>query len=427
MENVALTVVAVCVATLLAGIVSRRIQGTIITLPMLFVAFGLALSPVGLDLVNLDRHSELVRVVAELTLVLVLASDASRIRVRTLLEFHSIPTRLLSIGLPLMMIVGTVGAAYLFDGLHFWGAAVLAVVLAPTDAGLGQAVVTNTNVPVRIRQALNIESGLNDGLAMPFLLLAMGLLAGSERVMGISDWVWYALISIVVGAAAGLAVGFLGGRIVAWGARSHWMTVGSQKLSGIVLAILAYSLAELLGGNGFVAAFCMGITAGNVRPEELTELVREFTDIEVEILMVLTFMIVFGATLLPAAIGSFDLTMLLYAGLSLAVIRPLVVAISLIGTKLHALTIGFLGWFGPRGIASILYIFIVMEEELAGIDTIYGTAMLAILISVYAHGITAAPAARWYGSRIAAKVDADVHERKEVPEMPLRYMAHRPR
>ena len=426
MENVALAVAAVCICALFAGSVSRRIQGTIITLPMIYVALGLLLSPVGLGLVNLDLHSELIRVVAELTLVLVLATDASRIRIRSLARHHTIPVRLLGIGLPLMMVVGALVAVWMFDGLLFWEAAILAIILAPTDAGLGQAVVTNRVVPVRIRQALNIESGLNDGLAMPFLLLAVGLLASTEHVYGISDWVWFAVVGILVGAAVGVAVGFLGGHLVARGARSRWMSVGAEKLSGVMLAVLSYSLAEYLGGNGFIAAFCMGVAASNVGPGKLTELAREFTEVEVEILMMLTFMIVFGATMLPIAIPMFDAKMLLYTLLSLAVIRPLTVAISLIGKKLQPLTVGFLGWFGPRGIASILYVFIVLEADLAGMNVIYGAAMLAVLISVYAHGITAAPGAKWYGSRIEAKVHAETHEREEVPEMPLRYANHLP-
>ena len=314
------------------------------------------------------------------------------------MRHHTIPARLLGIGLPLMMIVGTAAAVLLFDGLLFWEAAVLAIMLAPTDAGIGQAVVTNANVPVRIRQALNIESGLNDGLAMPFLLLAVSFVAETEQANGLTGWVSSAVVSLVVGALVGIAVGFLGGHLIAWGARSRWMSGGMQKISGVVLALLAYALADGFGGNGFIAAFCMGAAAANAAPPRLTEAVRAFEEIEVEILMILTFMVVYGATMLPLALDSVNGIALIYALLSLAVIRPLTVALSLVGRKLQPLTVGFLGWFGPRGIASILYVFIVMESDLDGMDIIYDTVMLTVLISIFAHGMTAAPGAKWYAS-----------------------------
>ena len=264
------------------------------------------------------------------------------------MRHHTIPARLLGIGLPLMMIIGTAAAVFLFDGLQFWEAAVLAIMLAPTDAGLGQAVVTDPNVPVRIRQALNIESGLNDGLAMPFLLLAVSFVEETERALGLTGWVSQAVGSLIVGALVGITVGFLGGHLIAWGARSRWMSGGMQKISGIVLALLAYALADGFGGNGFIAAFCMGAAAANAAPPRLTETVRAFEEIEVEILMILTFMVVYGATMLPLALDSVTGTALIYAVLSLAIIRPLTVVLSLIGKRLQPLTVGFLGWFGPR-------------------------------------------------------------------------------
>ncbi len=321
--------------------------------------------------------------------------------------------------------MGTVVAALLFRGLIFWEALILAVILAPTDAGLGQAVVTNPVIPMRIRMALNIESGLNDGLAMPFLLLAVGILATAEQAQGFGEWIWVAILGIVIGSLVGIVVGFIGGHLIAWGEKSKWMAPSAQKISGVVLALLSYALAELLGGNGFIAAFCMGAASANATPPRLTETIREFSEIEVDILMGMTFMVVFGAAMLPVVLSLFTWQMLIYALLSLAIIRPLTVALSLRGMKLHPVTVGFIGWFGPRGIASILYVFIVLENNLEGMSVIYGAALLTVLISVFAHGITAAPGAKWYGSRIESRVDADSNEMQEVPELPLRVPSYR--
>jgi NhaP-type Na+/H+ or K+/H+ antiporter len=412
--------VAVLVCILVAAAISQRIQGTIITLPMVYTALGLILSGRVLGIIELDLESELIRIIAELTLILVLATDASRIDVRMLIRDHSLPQRLLAIGLPLMMIIGTLVAAMLFTELTFWEAAALAIILTPTDASLGQAVVTNPKVPVRIRQALNVESGLNDGIAMPFLLLALSLAAAEQDPFGLAYWLGLALTQIGFGILVGLVVGFLGGRFIKWGQRSGWMSKGFQKISLLALALLTYEIAGLVGGNGFIAAFVMGMTAASTTRKEDTESLYEYAEVEVQGLMMLTFMIVFGAVLLPLALDQFDGTMLLYAVLSLAVIRLLVVGVSLIHTKVRPETTVFLGWFGPRGVASILYIFTVLDEDLAGETLIYNIVMLTVLISIFAHGVTAAPGANWYARRVAGVTETEAAEMVDVPEMPVR-------
>jgi NhaP-type Na+/H+ or K+/H+ antiporter len=416
----AVALVAVLVCILLAAAISRRIQGTIITLPMLYTVLGLILSGRVLGIIELDLENELIQIIAELTLILVLATDASRIDLRSLVRDHTLPTRLLAIGLPLMMLIGTVLAAMLFADLNFWEAAVLAIILTPTDASLGQAVVTNPRVPVRIRQTLNVESGLNDGIAMPFLLMALSLAVAEQEPLGPSYWLGVALGQIVFGILAGLIIGFLGGRFIEWGQKSGWMSKEFQKISTLVLALLAYGAAELVGGNGFIAAFVMGVTMANTTRREDTEMLYDYAEVEVQGLMLLTFMVVFGAVMLPLALDQFDGTMLLYAVLSLAVLRLLAVSVSLFRTKVKPVTTGFIGWFGPRGVASILYIFTVLDENLAGETLIYNVVMLTVLISIFAHGISAAPGAAWYAKRADSVVAPKGTEMKAVSEMPIR-------
>ena len=193
-----------------------------------------------------------------------------------------------------------------------------------------------------------------------------------------------------------------------------------QKISTLVLALLAYGAAELTGGNGFIAAFVMGVTMANTTRREDTEMLYEYAEVEVQGLMMLTFMIVFGAVMLPLALDQFDGTMLLYAVLSLAVIRLAAVGLGLIRTKVKPITTGFIGWFGPRGIASILYVFTVMEEDLPGESLIYGVVMLTVLISIFAHGVTAAPGAKWYAQQVEGVAESEGTEMQEVPEMPIR-------
>ena len=198
------------------------------------------------------------------------------------------------------------------------------------------------------------------------------------------------------------------------------MSRSFQKISSLLLALLAYGIAELVGGNGFIAAFVMGMTAVNTTRKLDAELLHEYGEVEVQGLMMLTFMIVFGAVMLPLALDQFDGTMLLYAVLSLAVLRLLAVGISLINTKVKPVTTGFLGWFGPRGVASIIYVFTILEEDLVNESLIYNVVMLTVLISIFVHGVTAAPGANWYATRVKGVVESEGAEMQEVPEMPVR-------
>ncbi len=407
---------------LLAAAVSKRIRGTIITLPMVYVALGLIIGGAGLNLLGLDLESEFVRIVAELALVLVLASDAGRISVRRLVKDHILPIRLLSIGLPLTMLAGALLAVLIFDNLMIAEAFVLGILLAPTDASLSQAVITNKLVPVRIRQTLNIESGLNDGIAMPFLLMALAVI-GAEEAGGLLYWIRLGFSQIALGVVAGAVVGLAGWRFMSWGRSSGWMSTEFQKISAVVLALLAYSLAGLIGGNGFIAAFVMGVTLGNVSTDKRFDKLDEHVAVEVELAVLLTYMFVFAGVMLPDALRMVDWRVVLYAVLSLTIVRILPVMASMVGSGLQPVTVSFLGWFGPRGLASILYLFTVIDEQtLPGIETVYTVTLITVLLSIFAHGISAAPAASWYGKITANKgiIGGDAPEMQEVPVMRVR-------
>jgi NhaP-type Na+/H+ or K+/H+ antiporter len=421
MEHEGLVAILVCV--LAAAAISKRIEGTILTLPMLYTGFGLLLGARGLGLIEAELENELINLIAEVTLILVLASDASRIDLARLAKDHTLPLRLLSISLPLMMVFGTVVAAAVFAGLSFWEAAVLAVILSPTDASLGQSVVSSPRVPVRIQQTLNVESGLNDGIAMPFLLLAIAMAAATEAASaGPSYWIPLALGEIVWGAGAGVIIGYLGVKFLEIGHEREWMSEEFEKISTVVLALLAYAVAGLIGGNGFIAAFCFGATSGNVGKTERTHIMYTYVETEVQVLMLLTFTM-YGAVMLPLALDTANGTIALYAVVSLILLRTLAVAFSFVGTRVRPVTTAFVGWFGPRGVASMLYIFIVLESEgIASADLIYDVVMITVLFSIVTHGVTAAPAASWYGKRLADEsvVRADAPEKAAVSEIPLR-------
>ena len=415
------TLVLIAIAIVGYGVVSGRAQRWPVTPPMVFVAFGLLISPAGLGVVDLDLESHFIQALAELTLIIILFTDASRIDLRLLWRQHDLPQRLLLIGMPLTALLGFGAGMLLFPNLSLWSALVLAIMLTPTDAALGQSVVSSPHVPVRIRQTLNVESGLNDGIAVPGLLIALSLSGAGDHQAPLSFWLRFAALQITIGPLVGAAVGYFGGKLIAKATRSGWMNHTFQQLCALGIALLAFGLAERLTGNGFIAAFCAGLALGNAS-RSICECLYEFGEAEGQLLALLIFMI-FGAVLVPPALQRLDWRILAYAGLSLTVVRMLPVAVSLIGTGLKRDTVAFLGWFGPRGIASILFGLLVMERtQLPGGMVVFPALTITVLISVYAHGLTAYPAARAYGRRVRPDgAPPDRPELREVDEMPLRH------
>jgi NhaP-type Na+/H+ or K+/H+ antiporter len=402
---------------LLFALISGRLQGTMITAPLVFVVFGLIVGAGGLDIANLDVGHSTIHVVAELTLILVLFTDAARIDLNQVRRDHNLPLRMLAIGLPLAIAAGMLLAVLMFPSFSFWEAALLAALLAPTDAALGQSVVSAKAVPVRIRQAINVESGLNDGIALPAVLLFAALAGAEHDSAEASDWVRFGLLQVTLGPLAGVIIGYIGARLLDTASERGWANTSFQGIGILSLAILTYVAAELVGGNGFIAAFIGGMVFGNTIRHPCTFLF-EFMETEGQLLMLITFLI-FGAVLLPEAIAHFEPVYLLYALASLTVIRIVPILISLIGAGLRLPTQLFLGWFGPRGLASILFVLLILEgSEVEHRDELLSITVVTVALSVLLHGITAAPFARVYG-QMAARM-GECEENQPVPELPLR-------
>ncbi len=407
----------VALVILLFGAISRRAERSPLTPPMFFIAAGCLVSEHGLGLLDVDLSGVVVHGLAEATLVVVLFTDASRIDLSCLRRNGSLPLRLLAIGLPLTMLLGTAVGMLLLTDISWLGAALLAAILAPTDAALGQAVVSNPLVPLRIRQTLNVESGLNDGIALPGVLILAAFAGAMEGETDAGHWLRFALLAVTLGPAVGVAVGWAGGRWLERGVATGWITTPFERLSSLGLAFLAFSGAELVGGNGFIAAFVAGLTLGNVGRNVCSTL-YEFGETEGQLLTLLVFL-VFGAMMVPEAIAQVSFATVAYALLSLTLVRMLPVAIVLLGSGLRVPSLLFLGWFGPRGLASILFALVVVEEgRLVRGTELEGVVMLTVLLSAVLHGATAYPFARRYG-KYAQKHDP-VEESREFDELPVR-------
>jgi NhaP-type Na+/H+ or K+/H+ antiporter len=377
--------------------VSRRLTDTPFTPAMAFVLVGLLVGPFVLDEVTVSATSETVRTLAEATLAVVLFADASRIKLRVLRREYAVPLRLLAIGLPLTIVIGALLAAAMFGYLNAGEAVVLAVLLAPTDAALGQAVVTEPRLPSRIRQGLNVESGLNDGICVPLLLIALAAADVEAKTATSHHAVSIVGEEIGYGILGGVAAGLAAAAVVAIGHRRDLISGSWLQIIPIAGAALAYGFAAALGGSGFIAAFLAGAIFGGLVPEESEDASRLNEELGA-LLGGVTFLI-FGAVLLGPTLKHVSWQIALYAGLSLTLVRMLPVAIAMLGSTAKWPTVGFLGWFGPRGLASIVFAVITVQQaHLAGVDTILRATYLTVGLSVFAHGITATPLARRYAS-----------------------------
>jgi NhaP-type Na+/H+ or K+/H+ antiporter len=389
----------IAAALLVVAGLSGRMTDSWLTPAMAFLLIGLLIGPLVLDQINPSQTHGTVRTLAEATLAVVLFADASRINLRVLRQEYAVPLRLLAVGLPLTIILGALLAGAIFPYLNVGEAVVLAVLLAPTDAALGQAVVSEPRLPSRIRQGLNVESGLNDGICVPILLIALAAADIEAKATTSHHAVTVVAEEIGYGLVGGIVAGLAAAAVIAIGYRRNLITGAWLQIIPIAGAGLAYGVAAALSGSGFIAAFLAGAIFGGLVPKESEQASR--LNEELGGLLAGVTLLVFGAVLLGPALKHVSWQIALYAVLSLTLVRMLPVAIAMIGSGAKTRTVAFLGWFGPRGLASIVFgVIVVQEARLAGISTILVATYLTIGLSVFAHGITAAPLAkryaRWY-------------------------------
>jgi sodium/hydrogen antiporter len=396
MSQYALAVIAGAFA--LYALVSRRLAATPLTGPMLFVGLGVLIGPKGLGVLA-GENEHLATVTFEATLVLVLFTDAMAVNRGSWRSEIALPTRLLGIGLPLTIVLGWLLAAVLFGEMSVWEAAIVGTILAPTDAALGQAVVSNPRVPELVRQALNVESGLNDGIALPVLLVFVGL---AEHASDHTMFVVVFLQALVLAAGIGAAAGWLGAKSVIAMARRGWIGPHWQQIFILAVALFAYGLATPLGGSGFIAAWAGGCAMGFGLRAELPE-IRVLPEDLANLLTAGSFLL-FGALYVGPALGDLTWAIALYAVLSLTVARMGPVAAATAGTHLARPTVLYLGWFGPRGLASIVFADLIVGSAVPHVALIRTIVNVTVVASVLAHGVTARPGAEryadWYERRL---------------------------
>jgi NhaP-type Na+/H+ or K+/H+ antiporter len=384
----------------ISGALARRN----VTGPLVFATAGYILANPDWGPVSVDVEATSIHVIAEVTLALLLFTDASRVNVRELHADPTLPVRLLGVGLPLSLVAGAVIAGSLLDVP--WGLALfLGAALAPTDAALSAQVINDERIPMRLRRSLNVESGLNDGIATPIVTVALAVAASQlgHTTETVSFELGTALREVGIGAGVGLAIGAVGAVALNRATRVGWIAPGGRRLAALALATSALAVTLALDGNGFIAAFVAGAAFGAFADRHALDLERtnELPELGGELLALVVWFL-FGATLLPIAFGHLDRPVVLYALLSLTVVRMVPVALSMLGAGLDRPTTAFLAWFGPRGLASVVFALVAIEE-LSETDEAAKLAVAAVALTVAAsillHGVTAGPGGRRYVQR----------------------------
>lgn len=391
--------IAFAVFTALYSLLAKRLERALITPPMAFLGFGAAVSLSGWvpERIMGGPPDRLLHLLAEVALVVLLFLDAAKINSLVLRRWRLWPMRMLLLGMPLTLLFGAGLAAALFPDWPWIYALLIAAILTPTDLALGQPVVTNADVPERSRDALTAEAGLNDGIALPVILLLASLAAPvSDAPEG--GWPLFGLQQITLGPLAGGVLGWIGGRALLAAQARGWTSQTYEGIAALSLAALAYMTATAIGGNGFIGAFSAGLAFGAVVGDRCV-FVFEFTESEGQFLSWAAFFLL-GAALLPGALAALDLPMLLLVLGALFVTRPAAIWLSLTRSDAGAADRLFFGWFGPHGLATALFALLVVEQldpEFG--DLVMHVAMNAVWISALLHGLTASPGARWYAQR----------------------------
>ena len=394
------TLAVIAAFAFLYSLVASRLERTPINGALVFVVCGLVCGPTGLHVIDLHIDGEGIKRLAEFTLAIVLFTDSANANLGVLRRVRRLPVRLLLVGLPLTIALGFGLGLLIFDGLSVLEIALLATMLAPTDAALGKAVVSNEAVPDSVREGLNVESGLNDGICVPVLLIFLSLVGGSVGSQGTLELVIELLLEeIGIGVLAGAVLAMAGGQALKVCSRRGWVADSWVQIPAIALAMLCFASAQWLGGSGFIASFVGGLIFGGLTHRHKEAVLRgaEGTGDTLSLLTWFTF----GAAVVGTQFGQITWQILVYAVLSLTVVRVLPVFLCVVGLRQSSDTKLFLGWFGPRGLASIVFVVMVAGHKLPGNDVLIATVTWTVVLSIVAHGMTANPLARIYGGRVS--------------------------
>ncbi|MGB0416045.1 MAG: cation:proton antiporter [Coraliomargarita sp.] len=384
------TIALLSLFILIYSSVSRRLELTPVSGAVVYTVFGLLCGPACLGWLKLNVEAEALSLIAELTLAVVLFSDAASVNLKVLRQNIGLPLRLLLVGLPLTIGLGFLSGQLLLGGMGVWSVAILSTMLAPTDAALGKAVVTDESVPKRIRESLNVESGLNDGICVPILFVFLALVTSAQGSANTASLA-FGLVAkeIGIGLVCGVGITNVANHLLRIAAEVDWISETWGQWSVVALSTTCFAVAQYFGASGFIAAFCGGLLYGAMaRGNKHASLLE--SECTGDLLSLITW-VVFGACYVGQGFAFITVEVVLFALLSLTVVRMLPVFVCLSGTGLSVGEKLFAGWFGPRGLASIVFAVIVLGAELPANDTLVACVICTVTLSILGHGLSANP------------------------------------
>jgi sodium/hydrogen antiporter len=384
-EPAAVFGVMLMAGALLSGLARRSFM----SLAPIFVVAGFVLGQGWLEVLDLDPRSDFVQALAVIALVLILFRDGLEVEAEMLQKAWHLPFRKLVLAMPLTAVLVAFATHTLTD-LDWTASLLVGALLSPTDPVLSSSVVTNPRVPRVIRHSLNLESGLNDGLALP------AVLAFTAAVESRSDFVWWEFViqDVAVGALTGLVVAFVAARLMPHGASAH-----QKALYGLGVAFAAYGTAVLPPeGNGFIAVFVVAIAFGIWRPD-IRECFETRSEDVLEVVKLGVFL-VFGAIFTFDTLFEDGWAAVAIAAFTLLLARPIAVFAALTGTRQVGIAgKAFMSWFGPKGVATMTFALFVLGSTAPEADRVVGIAALTVFVSIVAHGLTDHPGAEWMAKR----------------------------
>lgn len=379
------------------AVVSERVNRSFIAPALIFLLLGMGLGPFGLGVLEAGAGTEGYTVLAQLALTMILFNQAAKLRLDRIRLHGPVTLRLLIVGIPLTVLLGALTATVLLPVLPWWEAVCVAAIVAPTEAALIEALLEDRRIPERVRHALSVESGFYDGFALAILLTALALASEHTENAGPSNvnWVWFMFSTEFASLLAGGAVGLLGGLVVAWSRRHEWMSDTWAQLATLALAFVCFELGERIEASGFVAAFTGGLAFSFItrrRTEE--DIPTQVSDATAQLLELLVFAM-FGAFAVIDGWLRADWRVVLFAVLALFVVRIVVVLIALARTDLPMSDRWFIGWFGPRGIGTVvLGLLVVNRGEIQNTELISTVVVVTVTLSLLLHSLTVAPGIR---------------------------------
>lgn len=373
------------------AVVSERVNRSYIAPALIFLLLGMGLGPFGLHLLDAGPGTEGYTVLAQLALAVILFNQAAKLRFDRIRVHGAVALRLLVFGIPLTVALGALTAVLLLPVLPWWEAVCLAAVVAPTEAALIDALLDNRRIPERVRHTLSVESGFYDGFALAILLTALAL-ASEQADRSDANWAWFMFSTEFLSLLAGGVVGLVGGFVVAWSRRRDWMSDTWAQLATLALAFVCFALGERIEASGFVAAFTGGLAFSFIsRRKSDHDLPTQVSDATAQLLELLVFAM-FGAFAVIDGWLRADWRVVLFSVLALFAVRIVAVLVSLVRTDLPMPDRLFIGWFGPRGIGTVvLGLLVVNRGEILNTELIGTVVVVTVTLSLLLHSLTLGP------------------------------------